>query len=90
MDSIYILEARYIRDFKVFLKFSTGESGEVDLKETIFKYEITKPLRDLKAFSKFYLDSWPTLAWECGFDIAPESLYFMATGKSEIEATSVA
>jgi hypothetical protein len=28
-------------------------------------------------FARFYLDSWPTLAWECGFDISPESLYSM-------------
>jgi hypothetical protein len=34
--------------------------------------------------------NWENLAWECGFDIAPESLYFMATGKSKIESTSVA
>jgi hypothetical protein len=90
MDSVYLLEARYVTDFKVFLKFNTGESGEVDLKKTIFKYKIAESLRDPEAFSKFYLDSWPTLAWECGFDIAPESLYFMATGKSKIESTSVA
>ena len=90
MDSVYLIEARYIKDFKIFLKFNTGESGEVDLKETILKYEAAVPLRDSKVFSKFYLDSWPTLAWECGFDVAPESLYFLLTGKSEIDATSVA
>lgn len=90
MDSVYISEARYIRDFKVFLRFNTGESGEVDLKETVFKYEVATPLHDPKVFSEFYLDSWPTLAWKCGFDIAPESLYFMVTGKTEIDATSVA
>lgn len=90
MGCIYITEARHIKDFKIFLKFNTGESGEVDLKETIYKYEIARPLQDPEIFSKFYLDSWPTLAWECGFDVAPESLYLMATGKSEINTTSVA
>jgi len=49
-------------------------------------YQIATPLRDSTAFSKFYIDSWPTLTWKCGFDIAPESLYFMVTGKTEIEA----
>jgi len=39
-------------------------------------------LRNPEAFSHFYLDSWPTLAWDCGFDVDPESLYFRATGKS--------
>lgn len=41
-----------------------------------------EPLRNPEAFSHFYLDSWPTLAWDCGFDVDPESLYFRATGKS--------
>ncbi len=90
MSCIYLTEARYIKDFKVFLKFNTGESGEVDLKETISKYKIAAPLQDSRVFSKFYLDSWPTLAWECGFDVAPETLYLMATGKTEISTTSVA
>lgn len=44
MDSIYLLEARYVKDFKVFLKFNTGESGAVDLKETILKYKIAESL----------------------------------------------
>ncbi|MCK5720740.1 MAG: DUF2442 domain-containing protein [Thiomargarita sp.] len=82
MNSVYLLEARYIKDFKIFLKFNTGEAGELDLKDIIYKYKIAAPLRDYIAFSEFYLDSWPTLAWKCGFDIAPESLYFMVTGKT--------
>ena len=75
MDCIYLTEARYIKDFKVFLKFNDGKSNEVDLKDIVYKYDIANPLCDLKTFSKFYLDSWPTLAWKCGFDIAPETLY---------------
>lgn len=81
MECIYISEAKYIEGFKIFLKFNTGESGVIDLKDIVHKYEIAKPLRDPALFSNFYLDSWPTLAWECGFDIAPESLYTKLTGK---------
>jgi len=83
MRCVFLEEAHYIKDFKVFLKFNTGESGEVDLKNLVYKYKIAEPLRDTRAFAKFYLDSWPTLAWECGFDIAPESLYDMVTGKKQ-------
>ncbi len=39
MNCVYLLEARDINDFKIFLRFNTRESGKVDLKETIFKYE---------------------------------------------------
>lgn len=82
MESIYLLEAKYINEFKVFLKFNTGDEGEVDLKDLVYKYKVAEPLRDPNKFSKFYLDSWPTLAWECGFDIAPEALYYRLTGKA--------
>ena len=85
MESIYLIEAKHKEDYKVFLRFNTGESGEIDLKEVVHKYKAAEPIRNKDNFSNFYLDSWPTLAWECGFDIAPESLYFMATGKSLLE-----
>jgi hypothetical protein len=39
-------------------------------------------LLDPERFRNFYLDEWPTLAWSCGFDVAPETLYELATGKS--------
>jgi hypothetical protein len=83
MKCVSVLEARYIKDYRIWLKFNTGETGEVDLRDIVYKYAIASPLRDPVVFSGFYLDSWPTLAWECGFDVAPESLYFMATGKLE-------
>ena len=86
MEAIYIKKAHYIKDFKIFLEFNTKESGEVDLKDIIYKYEAAKPLRDPIYFAKFYLDSWATLAWDCGFDIAPESLYLKAIGKIKNKA----
>ena len=82
MECVSILEARYVKDYQVFLKFNTGETGEVDLRDLVGKYQIAEPLRNPEIFSHFYLDSWPTLAWDCGFDVDPESLYFRATGKS--------
>lgn len=81
MNSVYLVEAQYVADYRVFLRFNTGESGEIDLKDLIFKYEAAKPLQDPEHFAQFFLDSWPTLAWECGFDVAPESLYYRLTGK---------
>jgi len=81
MECVYVVEAQYIKDFTVYLKFNTGEAGEADLKDIIHKYNNSESLRNPVNFKKFYLDSWPTLAWDCGFDISPESLYFKVTGK---------
>lgn len=75
MDCIYVDKAEYAGDFNVRLRFNGGTEGVADLEEIIFRYEATEPLRPPEAFAKFHLDSWPTLTWDCGFDVAPESLY---------------
>ncbi|MEA2067767.1 MAG: DUF2442 domain-containing protein [Verrucomicrobiota bacterium] len=85
MDCVYLLSASYVDGFEVDLKFNTGESGRVDLKDVIFRNEAAEALRDPKVFSEFYLDSWPTLAWKCGFDIAPETLYEKLTNHTRYE-----
>ena len=81
MKCVSILEARYVKDYQIFLEFNIGETGEVDLHDLVYKYPIAEPLRNPEAFSHFYLDSWPTLVWDCGFDVEPESLYFRVTSK---------
>ena len=85
MECISIVVARYVKDYQIFLKFNTGETGEVDLRDLVYKYPIAEPLRDPEAFSHFYLDSWPTLALNFGFDVDPESVYFRAMGISAQE-----
>ena len=89
MEPISIAEARYLHDYRLWLVFSTGEAGEVDLKRLIFKFPVAAPLRDTTEFARFHLDGWPTLAWDCGFDVDPEYLYTLATGKPTYE-TAVA
>ncbi len=75
MECVYLENAEYVGDFKVHLQFNDGKSGEIDLKDTIYEHDVASVLRDPREFAKFHLDSWPTLAWDCGFDLAPESLY---------------
>ena len=81
MECISVTEARYVGGYRIWLRFNTEETGEVDLQDLVFSHEAAQPLRDQTEFSKFFLDSWPTLAWKCGFDVAPESLYERALGK---------
>ncbi len=75
MECVYLTNARYLNDYQIYIEFNDGKAGTVDLKDTIYQYKQAEPLQDKQVFSQFYLDSWPTLAWDCGFDIAPESLY---------------
>ncbi len=76
---VTVQEARLAGEYRVWLKFS---SGEVDLKDLVFKYAAAAPLRDVEQFRQFHLDSWPTLAWDCGFDVSPETLYERLAGKA--------
>lgn len=59
---VNIQEAHHLGGYRVWLKFNTGESGEVDLQDMIFKYKVAAPLHDVEQFKQFKLDAWPTLA----------------------------
>jgi hypothetical protein len=76
-----IVNARHVRDHVVDLRFETGESGQVDLHAIVHRYSAAAPLRDPAVFAGFALDDWPTLTWPCGFDVSPETLYSLATGR---------
>jgi len=78
---VSVADARYVDGYRVWLRFNTQETGIVDLGELIAGSPSASLLRDPACFARFHLDSWPTLAWSCGFDVAPETLYQMLTGK---------
>ena len=79
--NISVKAAEYLEAYRLNLIFDSGESGEVDLQDLIFKYDSASPLRNIDYFKAFKLDDWPTLVWDCGFDVSPETLYERATGK---------
>jgi hypothetical protein len=78
---ISVIAAKYIDAYRLNLVFDTGESGDVDLKDIVFKYDAALPLRDTDNFKLFRLDEWATVVWDCSFDVSPETLYERATGK---------
>ena len=88
-ECIAVSDARYTGDYRIWLRFNTGEGGEVDLRNLVFRFPAAAPLRDPREFARFHLDEWPTLAWECGFDVDPEYLYTLATGKPTYETAIV-
>ena len=76
-----VIEAHYVDGYRLVITFNTGESAVVDFSRMIAEIPQAAQLQDVEQFKSFYLDGWPTLAWTCGYDIAPETLYQMATGK---------
>jgi len=82
MALIQVISARYLDNYRIALKFNTGEEGIVDLHDLIRQHPIAEPLKDIAEFKRFFLDPWPTLAWPCGYDVAPEALYRLAMQNS--------
>jgi len=68
-------EAKYVRDFVIWLRFRDGTSGEVDLRRELWG-EVFEPLRDVEYFKQFTVDpELKTLVWPNGADFAPEFLH---------------
>ncbi len=72
---LHVREAKYIRDYVIWLRFNDGAQGEIDLKDELWG-EVFEPLKDLEAFRSFKVDpDLETIVWENGADLAPEFLY---------------
>ncbi len=72
---VHVIDAKYLSAHKIWVKFDTGDEGEVDLSDLLWG-EVFEPLRDQDRFQKFMVDPEAgTIVWENGADIAPESLY---------------
>ena len=71
---VYIEEARYLHDYVLWLRFSDGTAGEVDLANEL-SGPLFEPLRDLAQFRTVRLDAdLDTICWGNGADLAPEYL----------------
>ena len=69
---VHVVEARYVRDYTVWLRFNDGTSGEVDLSKEL-DGPVFEPLRDKDLFRNFTV-AYHTLTWDNGADFAPEFL----------------
>lgn len=82
MKPIWITEAVYKDEFRVFLKFNDGKSGIVDLIDKL-EGHIFEPLKDKTFFKNFKLNTW-TLEWPNGADLAPEFLYDLISENEKV------
>lgn len=72
---LHVKEAKYIRDYVLWLRFNDGAEGEVDLSNEL-NGEVFEPLKDISNFRSFKVDpTLETVVWENGADLAPEFLY---------------
>jgi len=72
---LHIKEAKYLRDYMIWLRFNDGAEGEVDL-STELEGEVFEPLKNISTFRDFIVDpELQTIVWKNGADMAPEFLY---------------
>lgn len=71
---LHVKEAKYLRDYVIWVKFNDGIEGEVDLRNEL-EGEVFGHLKDVNNFKSFRVDSiLETVVWENGADLAPEFL----------------
>jgi hypothetical protein len=69
-----VIDARYVGEKTVWLRFADGAEGEVDLSAELHG-EVFEPLQSAEYFRSFKLDpDLKTLVWPNGADFAPEFL----------------
>ena len=72
--SFRLVDARHVHDFVLWLKFSDGAEGDLDLRAEL-DGPIFEPLTNIEFFKQFRIDpDLHTLVWPNGADFAPEFL----------------
>ena len=72
---VRLVEARYVRDYVIWVRFSDGLVGEVDLRDEL-EGPVFEPLRQLSTFQCVRLHpELHTVSWPNGADFAPEFLH---------------
>ncbi|MEX2172846.1 MAG: DUF2442 domain-containing protein [Pirellulaceae bacterium] len=73
-EILHVTAAEYLGDYRVWLEFSDGTSGEADLSPTL-RGPMFEPLKDKALFGQVVFDpEADTIVWPNGADLAPEYL----------------
>lgn len=74
---IKVIEARYLSDFQVALKFSDGREGVFDGHALLqLSGPLLEPLRAERYFQRLFIDAG-ALCWPNGLELSPARLYEM-------------
>ena len=78
----YAIDVKYIAGYELEVTFESGEKGTVDLKGFVRKSGVFSRFSDMDYFKKVFVHKeLGVLCWPGDVDIAPETIYSMATGK---------
>ena len=73
---IWVTDAKALPNFRLWVRFSDGSDGEIDLKNFVASdpRPIVAALRDPAALAAIRVEM-DTVVWANGFDLAPEFLH---------------
>lgn len=71
---IRLVAAQARPEHKLYLEFSDGVRGELDLSTRLFG-PVFAPLRDDKLFAQVTIDEFGAPCWPNGADLAPDAAY---------------
>ncbi len=78
---VWLVDAAYRGNYRVFVRFNDGKESEIDLEDYIKSKDegtVFAPLKEMQVFKTVHFDSdLDTIVWANGADIAPERLYEM-------------
>jgi hypothetical protein len=70
-----VLEVRHVSGYTLWLRFSNGTAGEIDLSTELWG-PVFEPLRDIEQFKMVQVNpELHTISWPNGADLAPEFLH---------------
>lgn len=75
---------RSLSKYRLYLEFSDGSKGEVDLSDLAGK-EVFEPWGDPSFFAKVHIGSNREIKWNDEIELCPDSLYLKLTGKTPEE-----
>ena len=69
-----VQKVQALPDYRLFVEFTDGVRGEVDLSERLFG-TVFRPLEDPEFFRQVSIDEFGAICWPNGADLAPDALY---------------
>jgi len=83
---LHVIAAKYLDEYRVWLQFSDGTSGEADLSAAL-RGPVFEPLKDKAFFSQVRFDpKMDAIVWPNGADLAPEYLKDLVVQNSAVAA----
>ncbi len=67
--------------YRIWLRYSDGEEGEVDLSHLVGK-GVFKAWDDAAYFERVHLTDYDAIAWDDDLELCPDALYMKLTGKA--------